>query len=291
MAEWEVCLQLADGGFPGSTIDRRSPPVVFNTGMVLLGLTRTYAETKRPVMADAIAKAAGFLVRAQSNDGAWRRFANVNGQVDFHAYDCLVNWGLLSAASLLDAAPWAEAARCNLDFTLTLQAPNGWFTKNALQPKRNDRPLTHTIGYVTAGLLESGVLLGEPRYIDAAERTARAVLGCLGPDGFLPGELDNDWSPAADWSCLTGTAQMAIVWWRLNEIRGDPEYAEAARRATRYVLCRHEVAKGSTDVRGGVAGSFPMHARYGRFQFLNWAAKFLIDALLLEDRVEAGGRP
>ena len=41
--------------------------------------------------------------------------------------------------------------------------------------------------------------------------------------------------------------------------------------------------------RGQVKGSFPVDGAYGRFQYLNWACKFTVDANLLERRVEAGG--
>ena len=36
------------------------------------------------------------------------------------------------------------------------------------------------------------------------------------------------------------------------------------------------------DVRGGVAGSFPIQGNYGRFEYLNWAALFMINARLAE---------
>ena len=288
MADWEISVQHGSGGFPGGTADRQLMPVVFNTGMVLQGLTRAFTETRSPRYREAIARAAGFLVDVQANDGAWRRFVNMNGEPHIHAYDCLVNWGLLLAARELGDHRWADAARRNLDFTLTLQQANGWFAHNALRPARNSTPITHTVAYATTGLLESGLLLDERRFVDAAERTAVAVAGLLGTDGFLPGELDRAWAPAADWSCLTGTSQMAIVWWRLFDLKGDARFADAASRATSYVRCRQELTGGGAGVRGGVAGSFPPDARYGRGQFLNWAAKFLIDALLLEEQLAPG---
>lgn len=287
MADWELTVQLENGAFPGGTVGQRPVPVVFNTGMVLLGLTRAYAETTRADYRRSVGRAADFLLSTQAKDGAWRRYVNMSGEPHTHAYDCLVNWGLVQAARQMCEPRWAEAATRNLQFTLTLQAANGWFADNALRPARNRTPLTHTIAYAIAGCLETGLLLGEPRFVSAAERTASAVLERLGPDGFLAGEFHADWTPAADWCCLTGTAQMAILWWRLFELNGDPRYADAARRATAYVSCRHEVAASDGGTRGGVAGSFPVHVGYGRYQFLNWAAKFFVDALLLQARLMA----
>jgi predicted ATP-grasp superfamily ATP-dependent carboligase len=288
MADWELGVQLPSGGIPGGTVDHAHPPVVFNTGMVLLGLARAYAETRAPAYGDASARAADFLTAAQARDGSWHRFANSNGQTQVHAYDCLVNWGLLSAWRLLGEDRWLQAAARNLDFTLSLQAPNGWFAMNALRTLRNGRPLTHTIGYATQGLLECGAMLDEPRFIDAARITADAMLARLDAGGFLAGEYDARWRPVVDWSCLTGTVQMAVIWWRLFELVGEGRYADGARRATRYVKCRQDLDVANPGIRGGIAGSSPVDGTYGRYQFLNWAAKFFVDALLLEARADRG---
>ena len=46
---------------------------------------------------------------------------------------------------------------------------------------------------------------------------------------------------------------------------------------------------GPPELRGGVKGSFPVDGDYGRYQLLNWAAKFAIDANILElDRQPSG---
>jgi hypothetical protein len=37
--------------------------------------------------------------------------------------------------------------------------------------------------------------------------------------------------------------------------------------------------------RGGIRGSFPAYGGYGTYQFLNWAAKFFVDALLAERKL------
>src|SRR5205814_1114233 len=69
-------------------------------------------------------------------------------------------------------------------------------------------------------VLEIGLLLDEPRFVEAAKRTARGVAEVLAADGFLAGRLDEQWRAAVDWSCVTGEAQMAIVWDRLHALEG-----------------------------------------------------------------------
>jgi len=39
------------------------------------------------------------------------------------------------------------------------------------------------------------------------------------------------------------------------------------------------------DLRGGVKGSQPIFGRYTPLTFVNWAAKFFADALMLEEQV------
>ena len=144
-----------------------------------------------------------------------------------------------------------------------------------------DHPLTHTLGYVLRGVVEAWRLTGEARYLEAAVRTADGILGAQRADGALPGRLGRDWSPFVGWSCLTGNVQIASCWLLLHDEMGDRGYALAAFRANSFVrrTIRYE---GPANIRGCVKGSFPVWGDYGRFEYLNWAAKFAIDAFLLE---------
>ena len=46
-------------------------------------------------------------------------------------------------------------------------------------------------------------------------------------------------------------------------------------------MARHDISSSDPCIRGGLAGSWPVWAPYGKFRILNWATKFLSDALLL----------
>jgi len=286
MAEWESRVQLPDGGIEGGVVGGRGGAVVFNTGQVMLGWCRAHEEDGGPAYKEALKRAGGFLVEAQDPDGGWRRFSNVSRLTTVHAYDVRVSWALLWARQITKDEVFGETALRNLEFTLKLQQPNGWFRSNALHPKKNANPLTHTIAYTTRGLLESGLLLGEQRYVDAARTTADAVLPRLSHEGYLAGEFDCDWAEAAPWSCLTGSAQMSIIWLKLHRLTGETGYFDAARRANRYLMATQDVNSPDEGVRGGIAGPHPMSTGYNRDQMLNWATKFFVDALLLEERLE-----
>lgn len=289
MAAWLLSVRTPDGGIPGGVVGESPLPVVFNTGQVLLGWCRAWEETREDRYLDAVRSAARFLVDCQDDSGAFRRFTARNGREVVHAYDVRSAWALLRAWQVTGEDRLREAAERNLLFTAGLQSSSGWFRSNGLRPKGDQHPLTHTIAYTTRGFLESARILERPDLLEIARRTADALRERVSPGGYLAGEFLSSWRPAAAWSCLTGSVQMAVIWWRLAEETGDARYAEVALRVDDYVRATQTLDAADPGVRGGVAGSYPAAARYGRHQMLNWAAKFLVDALLLELRIRPSG--
>jgi hypothetical protein len=180
-----------------------------------------------------------------------------------------------------------DGALRNLRFVLTKQRANGWFEECCLDDDR--RPLLHTIAYTMEGLLEAGVIANEATFIDAAQRAADVLLARQRPDGSLGGRFDAEWRSATRWSCLTGDAQTSVVWFRLAEQTGHRRYADAARRMNRYLMSTQDLDAADPGVRGGIKGSDPIYGEYGSHEYLNWAAKFFADALMLEARVAARG--
>jgi hypothetical protein len=132
------------------------------------------------------------------------------------------------------------------------------------------------------GLFEAGERLGEQRFKSAAKLAADALLARQRPDGSLAGQFDSAWKESATWSCLTGDAQTAIVWSRLHEKTGDARYLDAARRINRYLSSTQDLTAADPGIRGGIKGSHPISGEYGTYEYLNWAAKFFADALMLE---------
>ena len=280
MADWESDVQMESGAVQGGTIDFPPSPAVFNTGQVLQGWARAHKEFESPRYLDSMRRAADFLVEAQDPDGAWRRHGSRYARAGINTYDARTALGLLEASGRTGDPRHRDSAAKALRFTLTQQRPNGWFENCCLDDNR--RPLLHTLAYTMEGLLEGGVLLEDQRLVDASRLAADAVLERLGPDGWLPGRLDESWRPAARWSCLTGNAQTARVWSRLFELTGEARYREGAIRANRYIAGTQDLGDSDPGIRGGIQGSYPIWAEYGTYEYLNWAAKFFADSLLSE---------
>jgi hypothetical protein len=281
MLDWLVAIQLPGSGFQGGVIGS-SPvvPVVFNTGQILMGLVageRLFGGYRK-----ALREAADWLVAVQDTDGCWRRHASPFAPSGEKAYDAHVAWGLLDAARVTGETRYGEAALQNLRWVLTRQHRNGWFADCCLSD--TSEPLTHTLGYALRGIIEGYRFSADPVLLGAAQRAADGIMSALGPDGKLPGRLDAGWRGTVDWACLTGSSQIACCWLLLHHETRSSAYLDAAVRTNGWV--RRTVAlDGSPDVIGGVRGSFPIDGGYGRYEFLNWAAKFTIDANMLESEL------
>src|SRR5205807_1741250 len=126
-----------------------------------------------------------------------------------------------------------------------------------------------------------------PEYIEAAACTARSLIELMDGTGYVPGRINAQFRGTVDWCCLTGTAQTSVVWSQLYEITGGSRYRDARRLANRYLMARHNISSDDPAFRGGVFGSWPFWGGYGRNKVLNWAVKFFIDALLLEEKQSA----
>jgi hypothetical protein len=280
MGYWEADVQLTHGAVMGGKFNQNPTPAVFNTGMVLLGWSALVRATADDRCKTAACRAADWLVRIQEPDGNWiygnSQYANSSATT----YNVKAAWGLCEAGLALDRQDYVEAALRNADFCLTHQEPNGWFRDCCLNDPTY--PLLHTIAYTMQGLLELGRLTDRKDLIAAAQRTADAEIAILADDGFLPGRQDAQFHGSVSWCCLTGSAQTSIVCSALYSITGQNKYREAASRINRYLMAHHDIRSPDPRLCGGLPGSWPVHERYGRLQILNWATKFLVDALASE---------
>jgi uncharacterized protein YyaL (SSP411 family) len=264
-------------------IDQPSSPAIFNTGQVIFGWIRAFKETGASKYLDSAVRAGGFLVSQQDKDGAWRKSLSdfTNGsRMTSYTYNTRTAWALLELALVTGNEEFKEGAIRNVEYALGEQTENGWFRSNCLtQP---DRPLTHTIAYCIRGIMEIGSLLKNETYLASARKAADAVLAQQRPDGSLAGRYNQHWEPVVSWRCLTGEAQMAGIWGRLYQLTGMPDYLEGMRKANAGLRKVQFMRTDQPGLYGGISGSEPIHGMYGRFEILNWAVKFFLDAQMLE---------
>lgn len=285
-ARWELEIQLASGAVRGGVIGEPTSPAVFNTGQVLLGWLAAFAETGAGIFAGGARRAASYLLATLDQDGVWRRGNSRFAHAGATLYNARTAWALAEAGRRLGAPEFRAAAAKNLRVVAQRQHDDGWFPDCCLSDPR--RPLLHTIAYAIRGLIEGGRVLEDEQLIAAGARAAERVALATGPDGRLPGRFASRWRGAGSWSCLTGEVQMANVWLRLFAITGERHWLEPVEPVLRFVKSTQNRTSDDTGVRGGIKGSFPVGAEYGPYQILSWATKFLVDALLRDERRHAG---
>lgn len=286
MAEWECSVQMASGavqGGPLTTPDKQTP-AIFNTGMVLQGYSAVLTQVSDEKILDSAHRAARFLLEDLGTDGHFKTHGQFVSQDPIKTYNVLCAWGLYSFGERAGSRKYIKAAIRVAEAAMEQQQENGWFANNDLS--NPEAPLTHTIGYTLQGILEVGVLAGREDMLESVKRGIAPIIDQISPEGFLAGRFFADWQPASLSSCLTGSAQLAIVALRLYEINGETTYGDAGNRLLNYLKALQPTNNPNTNLNGGLAGSFPMFlGGYMSAGFPNWATKYLLDGLMLQDRL------
>jgi hypothetical protein len=273
-------VQLADGSFPGGEVEEnRTRPSVFNTAQILHGLVAWHAETGDRATAEAAARAANWLVSQQDSDGCWRKnIYNVPTTYTAHA-SC---W-LAQAANHFGVREWARSAERHLDWVLThVDDQTGWIHRCGFAETDADRgtAVTHTLAYTIWGILELSENLERDDGVSVASYAAERVARRFATSSWLPGVLDHRWAPhTEEFACLTGNAQMALIWFRLAKRERNPRLITAAIKALELVKRAQSMDSADPGIRGAIAGSSPAWGDYLYMAFPNWAAKYFIDAL------------
>ena len=285
MAAWEIQVQMPSGAVQGGTLcpPDQQVPAVFNTGMVLHGYTAAYRVTGEARFLEAGRRAADFLVADLDDDGHFRSHGAFVAQHRIKTYNCLCGWALWRFAEDSGDDRYAKVALRAAEAALGQQRPNGWFANNCLTDP--EAPLTHTIGYTLQGILEIGLLAGRTDLVDAVRCGLAPLLGRISRDGFLHGCFFSSWEPATFSSCLTGNAQLAVVCYRFYQETSEARYRTAADRLLDHLKAHQLLGSPHPALVGAIGGSFPLLGSYMTAGYPNWATKYFLDGLLLQERL------
>jgi len=288
MADWEIEIQMLNGAVRGGT--EISPyPIVFDTGQVISGWTSLYKETKLERFREAAKKAGDWLISIQDDDGKWSKYTYNNTP---HTYHSRVAWPMLKLFNITNDERYKIAAERNIDWVLSNYKGNGWF--NGMGFKWDDIPFTHTIAYTLRGLLESSHYLDEDKknkirnIVRVSAENIKLSYESMkkasdSSPKILAGIIDNKWKHASTYSCLTGNAQISILWLKLYKLTGDTRFLNSADKLMNQVKSKQNLTNCNPGIKGGIAGSYPIWGKYMQYSYPNWAAKFFADALMLLD--------
>ncbi len=282
IGRWLTSIQMDEGGFVGRELGKLDKPVVFNTGMILLGLNALARTTGDDEFTASAHRASAFLMSCMDPSGCFVR--NLSNDM-VHTYNVRAAWGLAAFGKLSHCPSYVGAGIANADWALTQQEQNGFFQNNAFKPGGHAN--SHGLAYVLRGLLEIHRLTGDRRYLDAVQLTAGRIVALYGGRRRIAADLGPDWSYLSGHICLTGYAQLAIVLFKLFDLSGDENYLNTALCLVDDVAATQNITDTDAPHYGGIKGSLPIYGRYAALQYPNWATKFFIDALLLKKRIWA----
>jgi hypothetical protein len=280
LGSWLLSLQDREGWWRGGVhpAPADTGPSVFNTAQILQGLTALHDLGGEQQWLEAAVRACGWLARGVDEDGLWpHKDYRATGTPSYYTYAA---WPMLEVASRAGDDAIRAVAEGVLDAILARRRSNGAFAGWGFS--KGEAAFTHTIAYTFQGLLGSARALddwnryGEPAtegLLALAERADQA-------GGKLAGRLNDDWSAAARFVCLTGNAQLALCLLDLHERRPDPKLVEIASRLVEAVCAAQRLRAPIAGIRGAVGGSSPIWGRYMTLRYPNWAAKYHCDALL-----------
>ncbi len=282
MADWIIELQAEDGGLPGGLYDSngKMEKSIFNTAQMIIGLNAAYIFFNEKKYMEASAKAASWLKDVQEENGYWTKY---HYQKDFFpSYYTRVAWPMLEAAKIIDDIDIENAALKTFDAIQSKKNKNK-FVKDA-GFKSGSYAFLHTIAYTIRGFLEGALINNREDYWITAYDWAYKLLRKYEIKKKLAGAYFEDFKEVDWYRCLTGEAQMVIIWMKIFEKTKDIRFVNASSKLLDEICKTQPQKNGLLLKAGGIKGSHPYHGRYIMFRQPNWATKFFIDALLLEEK-------
>ena len=287
MLEFVLSTQDEEGWFPGGQTDATRSPSVFNSGMILHGLNHYYRHSSEERVLESAKRCGDWICSVADNRGNWSADTYRGLR---RTYNTEVSASLAELYEITANPDYRDcAARAN-DWVNAQQKSNGWFANCDNSEKNNHAPLTHLIGYTARGLVVTGKILDRKEDISAARRCLEGLMSShpRGSTPYLDGRLDEQWGPRLKAACVTGTAQLAVTLYLLDEIDRNQDYVEYADWLLGQVCSMQDLQNVHHGLRGGIPSSFPVWGRYAQLSLNNGGPKYFMDALMHSLRQRQG---
>ena len=97
---------------------------------------------------------------------------------------------------------------------------------------------------------------------------------------MLPAHFTSGWKSTDRYCCVPGNAQFAALWCRFGHRDGDLPLVNTGLKMIDWLKQRQALDNVAPEIRGGLPGAWPIDAGYSIYSYVNWAAKYFVDALL-----------
>jgi uncharacterized protein YyaL (SSP411 family) len=281
MADWIISLQEDDGALPGGLYysNKKNEKSIFNTAQMIFGLTSTWEHTNNKKYLESAVSAAKWLSGIQEDNGTWSKYHY--HETFFPSYYTRVAWPILKVATIINDKKIELAAIKTLDYIAKKVEPNGFVRDSGFVV--GSYAFLHTIAYTIRGFLESYLLSKKEVYINIAYKLAYKFMKKYELNKKLAGAYYENFTGIDWYRCLTGEAQITIIWLKIFEIMDDVRFVNTASKLLDSLSITQPLKDTFFFKSGGLKGSQPYFGKYIAFRQPNWATKFYIDAILLEE--------
>ena len=291
MGNWEIEIQVPEGGIGEPKNAPQEKPRVFNTAQVIFGFISLYGETGKNKYLEAAVKAADWIVKEQHSDGKWEDFTH-GGPKSVHIRTA---WPLLELYNITKNEIYKISAEKFVDWVLKQGLSNGWFYHTNISTAPN-KPWTHLIAYVLRGLYEVYSLknsnVNRAKILRLLYNASEAICNVYKSQlrvrknyCGLPGTFDENWSSTDNYSCLTGNAQLSIFLNKFGNMIEEEGFIKVSHMLIEDLKKVHYLDEISNpNLTGGLAGSHPFNTGYCAGCIPNWSVKFLADSLMVKIR-------
>ncbi|HKR03100.1 MAG TPA: prenyltransferase/squalene oxidase repeat-containing protein [Bacteroidia bacterium] len=272
IAEWLLAVQRPDGTFASSYEDvSNQPPAVFANGCVNAGLISLYVENKDEKILAAILKSAEWLVQMQMPDGSWQHYTfNVP-----HA-NTMTAFSLIRLGSLLNNERFINTGRKNILYTIKQQNENGSFAEASSKAVYH---YTDIIGYTLTGILLSANELNDDSQTENVIKGYKSLFNLLGSNGYLPGEINNEFKTTVNYCCLPGNSLLCSLGMMLYKKTGNEVFKTAAGKLIQYAK-EKQLHSRHPYLEGGIPASWPISGKYLPYELNSTGERLFVEALI-----------
>lgn len=276
-----------NGTVKGGSLEKKNFVSAFDTAQVVRGLISYYNFKINNIFLKRAIDCGEFLLNSEINKSGKISDTYIAKKSIFipendgpHIY---ISPALLELYKVTNNISFKNLAIRIIETTLKYQNKDGYFEKSDFT--KNNKILTHNLGYIVEGLIDSYSILGEKRYLESAELTMENLLNLIRLDGSINGYIDSKLKNSGDkFECLVGSAQIAVCFYKLAKIKENKIFENAGKQ----ILINLKKKQNSYDKNfgggiGAIWGSWPISGEYQQYQSVNWANKFYLD-LILEDQ-------
>jgi hypothetical protein len=284
MANWLLSIQMEDGAFSGGLYNPKKDlqKSIFNTAQIIIGLYSRYSNTNNIIYLESGIKASNWLASCINENGFFDKYHYKDGFMP--SYYSRVCWPLLLFKD------FDGYRKENLDKVIKVlknikqkKLSNYFISDSGFNP--NSFAFLHTIAYTIRGFIESSFILNDDEMFNTAYNLAEKFLHKYERKKRLAGAYYENFNEVSSYRCLTGEAQMVIIWNIISQKTNDYRFLNAGLKLLDSL--EKEVPKNNILLRkGGLCGSKPYWGKYIAFRQPNWATKFLIDAIIAEEQTK-----